>query len=572
MKLAEISVPFMKNEAVVLPTAPKAARSSEIDTSRVPKVPPFKIYMGNIPYDFDEDMIKDFFSPHEPISIEIPKGDKGSRGFGYVEFGDRESLIAALAKDGTSLGQRSVRISLPEESGRGRDGDRPRRDGGMGGMDGRDPGRTDNDWRREPRELPPVKADAFPGRDNSNRGMGFDRVSSGGFDRNRNGGFQPYQPGNQRMDPRPEPDFDNVRRQDPNFGPKSSNSSWERNQDTRPRFVPSVGGGPERSQDDGYQDRYQNDRRSDQGYQQHQMYNDPPRDYQRPPPRDHRNEESTEGVARDAPIERKRLQLQPRSRPKEEIAAPAEVIRSSIFGDAKPVDTAKKELEIEEKIKTIVPVTEPDLPSEDSARLRRTSTGSGKSGNRSRQTSESGSHHSPRETAPVVVRSGFHRQDSDKTQGDRRPPRILMNPDRGTANQRDDRSHQSYDRRDNYERRDYYERRDNYDRRDQNERRNNQRGGYNDRPMNRRDENVRYENNGRNHYDGQSNRGGRGHSDDHTRPGDRNSDRRDRQPRPDRPRTDMKTDKELVSWKFQCDHIFNVHPCRNIPWQISLMH
>lgn len=536
----------MKNEAVVLPTAPKAARSSDIDTSRVPRNPPFKIYMGNIPYDFDEDMLKEFFSPHEPIAVELPKGDKGSRGFGYVEFGDRESLIAALAKDGTSLGQRNVRISLPDESGRGRDGDRPRRDGGMGGIE-RDPGRTDNDWRREPRELPPVKADAFPGRDNSSRGTGFDRGSSGGFDRNRNGSFQPYQPANQRMDARPEPDFDNVRRQDPNFGPRSSNNSWERNQDTRPRFAPSTGS-DRPPHDDGYQSRYQTERRPEQGYHQNQMYNDSSRDYQRPP-REHQSDARTEEIARDAPVERKRLQLQPRSKPKEEIAAPAETIRSSIFGDAKPVDTAKKELEIEEKLKTTaVPVTEPDLPSEDGARLRRTSTGSGKSGNRSRQTSESGSHHSPREMAPAVSRTGYHRQENDMPQADRRPPppRILTNPDRGSANHRDDRSHQ-FDRRDNYERRDNNERRDNYERRDQYERRNNQRGGYYDRPPNRRDENTRYENNGRGHYDGQSSRVVRGHPDDHNRTNDRNNERRDRQPKPDRPRTDMKTDKELVS-------------------------
>ena len=50
----------------------------------------------------------------------------------------------------------------------------------------------------------------------------------------------------------------------------------------------------------------------------------------------------------EMPRERKKLQLQPRSKP---VDASSEQTSSSIFGDAKPVDTAKKEKEIEEKLK-----------------------------------------------------------------------------------------------------------------------------------------------------------------------------------------------------------------------------
>ena len=59
---------------------------------------------------------------------------------------------------------------------------------------------------------------------------------------------------------------------------------------------------------------------------------------------------------RDAPKERPKLNLQPRSKPAEEPAktesasASAAPKKSSIFGAAKPVDTAAREREIEERL------------------------------------------------------------------------------------------------------------------------------------------------------------------------------------------------------------------------------
>lgn len=55
---------------------------------------------------------------------------------------------------------------------------------------------------------------------------------------------------------------------------------------------------------------------------------------------------------RTEPRERPRLNLQPRTKPVEKV--PSEASRqSSIFGSAKPVDTAAKEREIEEKMKKL---------------------------------------------------------------------------------------------------------------------------------------------------------------------------------------------------------------------------
>lgn len=50
-----------KDEKIILPTAPKAARGPDVDMSKVPSKPPYTVYLGNLPYDVsDEDVIKFF--------------------------------------------------------------------------------------------------------------------------------------------------------------------------------------------------------------------------------------------------------------------------------------------------------------------------------------------------------------------------------------------------------------------------------------------------------------------------------------------------------------------------------
>lgn len=57
----------------------------------------------------------------------------------------------------------------------------------------------------------------------------------------------------------------------------------------------------------------------------------------------------------EAPVERPRLNLKPRTKPSEENAPsekpPERKTSSNIFGNAKPVDTAAKEREIEERLR-----------------------------------------------------------------------------------------------------------------------------------------------------------------------------------------------------------------------------
>ncbi len=140
-------------------------------------------------------------------------------------------------------------------------------------------------------------------------------------------------------------------------------------------------------QNDRRGDRNFNDRRNDRrDYANFDRKKDDSRSS--PPP----HQESAE----EQPRERRKLQLIPRSKPLEESAA-TPAATSAIFGGAKPVDTASKEKEIEQKL--LKEKEENDRKRETAAnaglnpneRIRRISAGSNVSGtSRSRKGSDSG--------------------------------------------------------------------------------------------------------------------------------------------------------------------------------------
>lgn len=59
--LDRFTLDYKKDEKLVLPTAPKAARGPDFDLSKVPTSPPFTAFLGNLPYDVQEDDIVMFF-------------------------------------------------------------------------------------------------------------------------------------------------------------------------------------------------------------------------------------------------------------------------------------------------------------------------------------------------------------------------------------------------------------------------------------------------------------------------------------------------------------------------------
>ncbi|KAL2914296.1 Eukaryotic translation initiation factor 4B [Polyrhizophydium stewartii] len=91
----------------------------------IPTRPPFTAYVGNLSYEVSERDFHVFFGDNIRVkNVRLPlKEDGTSRGFGYVEFDDVESLIEAIKMDGESMMSRRVRINVAEE-GKTRSGPR----------------------------------------------------------------------------------------------------------------------------------------------------------------------------------------------------------------------------------------------------------------------------------------------------------------------------------------------------------------------------------------------------------------------------------------------------------------
>jgi len=311
-----------RKEKVILPTAPRATRSPDFDDEKVPKVPPFLAYISNLSYDVEENDISEFFRNLEVTNIRLPRDERKPKGFGYVEFGSRSSLISALTMVDTTVKNRRMRIEVAESDSdrRGRGG----RDRGEMNRDRPDgPDRTMGDWRSRPREeqLPEPDSDRGFGRD---RDSGYDRRGTTRRDFG-SGGFRD-----------PERFRDSYGDKDRGFDNRDSYGD-------RGRFGGDKDGNGER-------DRFPNRRGGDRdrdfgnrsGFGPRRTYG-PGSEYEREGGglrgRDDRPPEKAE------PRSRPRLILQPRSKPEEPTAPQA-----SIFGGAKPVDTAAREKEIEERL------------------------------------------------------------------------------------------------------------------------------------------------------------------------------------------------------------------------------
>ncbi|XP_056647204.1 eukaryotic translation initiation factor 4B-like [Diorhabda sublineata] len=335
---------------VVLPTAPKASRDYDDISDKVPTEPPFCAYLSNLPYDVDEEEITAFFSNMRVANMRIPKDDRGgeskSKGYGYIEFEDRESLLDALVMRDTTLKSRRMRIEVASNM----ENDR-RRGGRMDMNRDRQTDRSDSfpDWRSGPRTS-----------EMDDRRSGYNRDRDGG-----GGGFT-----REGMRDRDDKSFtregmrDRESNRDYGRDRESNRDSYRRDNDDR------SGGwrdGDRQNNDRGlnrdramYRDtdrgsggRY-DDRDERRGYGG-RRFDDRDKGFTR---RDDRDSE----LQSSEPRERPKLVLTPRTKPVENVPVNKETVPSaSIFGSAKPVDTSQREREIEEKL-----AREADKPRENS--------------------------------------------------------------------------------------------------------------------------------------------------------------------------------------------------------------
>uniref|UniRef100_A0A7G3AFT8 Putative eukaryotic translation initiation factor 4b n=1 Tax=Lutzomyia longipalpis TaxID=7200 RepID=A0A7G3AFT8_LUTLO len=299
-----------KRQIIALPTAPRASRIFNDDS--VPHTPPFLAYISNLPYDVLEEDIRDFFMGYHIVSLRLPRedGEMGRlRGFGYIEFETRPELCDAVSMPDPAIRNRRVRIDVSNES------DQQKQRGGRNSRYGdRDRDRDDRDqtnWRRG--------NDQFQGdRDTDGRRGGYggfrerDRESSGAENSNWRLGERP----NLDAEP-PRRGYDAPRER---YGGRRSNYE-ERKRDPEPTEVrerPKLNLMPRTLP-----------------IEPLVVLPDPEEPVE---PREERTEtpevdDEAEAEAEAAPA------------PK-----PEPVPAAKIFGEAKPVDTAAREREIEERM------------------------------------------------------------------------------------------------------------------------------------------------------------------------------------------------------------------------------
>ncbi|KAL2398265.1 putative RNA-binding protein sce3 [Exophiala dermatitidis] len=306
----------------------------------LPKEPPFTAHLANLSFDATQADINDFFSQCQVTNVRIveDKLDRKPKGFGYVEFATLDGLKAALALSGNNLAGRQVRVSVAEPP-------KERQDT-----------RDFSDWSRKgPLPDLPGSQRRVSDRQGGFGGRSFDNMSDAGSDRGARRGFDQ---GDGKVR-----DFSNWERKGPlspvGPAPTSLREGGRQHSKDGPgafrRNSPAWGEG--RSQDGSRPPRREFTERPPPERQptapeldnqwRARMRPDPPA--KEPTPE---TSEPTSPAAAHAPATRPKLNLQKRTVSEAEPAqpsAPAASSKSSPFGAARPVDTAAKEKEVEEK-------------------------------------------------------------------------------------------------------------------------------------------------------------------------------------------------------------------------------
>lgn len=321
-----------RQEIIELPTAPRAARL--LDDDSIPQNPPFVARVSNLPFDSSEQDIDEFFMDRD-IQIKemrLARDDMNDRlrGFGQIEFETRDDLIAAITLPDAMIRNRRIHIDVAQDND-GRDGSgrtlRKR-------YDNYTPRNADNEstnWRER-------KESAFEPVERDNRRGGRDGYQSRSNFQNRhdsnnndNGGNDDG--GNWRLGERPVSDSPPPERRRNNFNDRGGDRRGgdRRGYERRDRFEPE---------------------------EERPVLNLAPRTKPLPVLTFPKEEELERPVRKvsfaNGDAENHNDSGLPDDEDKETSAPPAPkpkpVPSVNIFGQAKPVDTAAREREIEEKL------------------------------------------------------------------------------------------------------------------------------------------------------------------------------------------------------------------------------
>jgi translation initiation factor 4B len=309
----------------------------------LPTKPPFTAHLGNLSFDATEGDVHDFFADCAVTNVRIveDKMERKPKGFGYVEFGTLDGLKKALQLNGLQFQGRNIRISVAE----------PPKD--------RAEGRELNDWTRKG-PLPDLPSN----RRVSDRPSGFhrnmDNMSDAGSERSE----------------RRRPAFETDGRTR-DFG------NWERKGPLSPNPATQPGREGPRGHD-GPRERKVSPNWAEARSQE--PPHPPRRDSERPPPAERAPTASeldnqwrarmrpdapakapakspattpdTSMPSSPAPAVRPKLNLAKRTVSEAEpapssAASASSDTKASPFGAARPIDTASREKEVEEKLRKL---------------------------------------------------------------------------------------------------------------------------------------------------------------------------------------------------------------------------
>ncbi|CAF1491952.1 unnamed protein product [Rotaria sp. Silwood1] len=346
-----------------LPTAPRSA--VDIDYSTVPNNAPFVIHVANLSFEIDDEGLRRIFADLKPKAARIMRDGTRSRGIGLVEFETRENLIEGLKRTDKEIYGRKIRINVSDKT---------------------DFNQTDNYRTNFFHRTNRIIGDERP--EMSDRWKRIERKSNDSFDERSSSGY------NRDRSNRNEQGRSNFTGNSRHNGQRGSDYGYgyPRTRDDRTSG----------NRDYGIRHRYNDDENRQNNDTDRPIHNET---------RDRPDRNTLNDDNREPPRERPRLQLQPRTKPLEEFKplsnssssvnniagtssiinseespsinehnsneylqhesnntsevgssiekstikslAPSRGAGSSIFGGAKPVDTAAKELEIERRLQEL---------------------------------------------------------------------------------------------------------------------------------------------------------------------------------------------------------------------------
>ncbi|KAM6484123.1 hypothetical protein HDV62DRAFT_313698 [Trichoderma sp. SZMC 28011] len=305
--------------------------------AKLPEKPPFTAHLGNLSYDATNESVTDFFDGCDVVSVRIIEDRELQRpkGFGYVEFGNLDGLKKALTLDGQSFEGRMIKIKIA---------DPPR---GGDGREGRGESARDlSEWTRKG-PLPDLPGARGPRSDFGERRPPRDPASEGRSTgtwerRGPLSPLSPQEPGSRESSRARGPQEGMGERSESYRGDRRGPAAWGEGRQEGARPPRQYNERPERPE--------RPERTPTAAEKDFQWRNNMRPDAANAPPAE---TPASPGAAppAQAPGGRPRLNLQKRtvSEVADSSSSAAGDAKASPFGAARPIDTAAREKEIEEK-------------------------------------------------------------------------------------------------------------------------------------------------------------------------------------------------------------------------------